>query len=64
MSHRGFSTTTKRLIQLVGKVSLSDVTRINGADGPKWVTNVETVAAALESDVSITLWPPLSMSIC
>lgn len=37
-------------MQLIGKVSLDDVKKINGKGGKKWVNNVEGVAASIESE--------------
>ncbi|QPH02573.1 hypothetical protein C2857_006785 [Epichloe festucae Fl1] len=51
MSFRSFSTTAaKRLLRLVGRVTLSDVERINGTDGPIWSENVKGVARSIESE--------------
>ncbi|ODA80586.1 hypothetical protein RJ55_03545 [Drechmeria coniospora] len=52
MSARGFSTTARRLLRLVGRVSLEDVLQLNDKDGPKWVGNVQGVASAIESQRS------------
>ncbi|KAJ0158569.1 hypothetical protein CTA2_11309 [Colletotrichum tanaceti] len=49
MSTRGFSSTARRLLELVGRVSLQDVVKINEPSGAKWAKNVETVASTVES---------------
>jgi len=52
---RYFSSTARRLIKLVGRVTLTDVEAINGTNGPQWATNVEQVAGKIESEVGVRL---------
>ncbi|KAG9252509.1 uncharacterized protein F5Z01DRAFT_660851 [Emericellopsis atlantica] len=49
MSARGFSTTSRRLLELVGRVSLQDVVQINEKSGSQWAENVQSVASTIES---------------
>ncbi|KAK2777403.1 hypothetical protein CKAH01_12088 [Colletotrichum kahawae] len=49
MSIRGFSTTARKLLELVGKVSLQDVKQVNETSGAQWAENVQIVASSIES---------------
>ncbi|KAK1507575.1 hypothetical protein CTAM01_02687 [Colletotrichum tamarilloi] len=51
MSVRGFTTTARKLLELVGKVSLQDVTKVNETSGANWAENVQIVASAIENQM-------------
>ncbi|RSL74669.1 hypothetical protein CEP51_011511 [Fusarium floridanum] len=51
MSSRSFSTTTKKFVQLIGRVTLRDVADINGSNGPEWANKVQNVAETIENEV-------------
>ncbi|TWU72921.1 hypothetical protein ED733_004840 [Metarhizium rileyi] len=50
MSRRAFSTTTQKLLRLVGRVTLTDVEKVNGIEGAKWTENVKGVTHNVGSE--------------
>ncbi|KAK2051310.1 hypothetical protein LY76DRAFT_675779, partial [Colletotrichum caudatum] len=44
-----FSTTARKLLELVGKVYLQDVKQINETRGAQWAENVHIIASTIES---------------
>ncbi|KAM5463192.1 hypothetical protein MauCBS54593_007602 [Microsporum audouinii] len=53
-SVRNFSSTASRkLLKLLGKVTLEDVKKVNGADGINWVSSVGVVRDAVETQYPI-----------
>lgn len=53
MSARNFTTSARRrLLQLLGKVTVEDVKRINGEKGESWANSVVNTAAEVESQAS------------
>ncbi|EFQ28085.1 uncharacterized protein GLRG_03229 [Colletotrichum graminicola M1.001] len=49
MSGRGFSTTAREPLNLIGKVSLQDVKQVNEPIGAQWAENVQIVVSSIES---------------